>query len=786
MSLDKKSSDDLNAKSSTIKNVALASLIATWAYATDWKVSNLINQSDSSELVKSLNWVSSSSKDALAKLWYELDWNSLKTKKWVSSILWEDWAYSVSTFKSWDNTEGNIIVEKTNNPNKESDEAFAKTIQNNVSDLAKWKYTISKDGSFNHWKDYFSVKWNATINTWSTTTPSNTEIKDIKATYVNAVSSNLALWVTTYSDKSKSEWGIFYTASTKMPNWDMFTGQTGVVKKSWVIWNLSYDANIANLWVNYKGTAKNIPYTLWGWINKVSWSVNPTYWNIATGYDLKLDGSQTYANIELELSHKSKLWANVYNTKWIWTEYWLNYASWNLNTYYKNWFESSSKTLNSSWNSLDMDRTLKQSLWMSLNLKSNWYLVNPKLNLEWFKKSARFAANTVDSTWWMLTFTSWLDSSWLNLKTSDTIKVSNLSRSMYKQDYLNILNNSSHSPSDKEYFSSELKKLEGKKALIKNKYSNEFQWKTMNVEELKRVISDKITKEKEFLESHPNATNDYLMDLEADYYDLSNIQNEIDAINDFTWWIVKPISPKEVAMNAENMIDASTLKYMWAITWWITVAAIASSWGGGGGWSSSPNTPTSSPNVAPTRSDFTYWTSIGNSSKTFNWLTLSSAADANSDTLTATVKTDWTKWSFNVSWNNLTYNPNASMTGSDSWVITISDGHGWTKDVTITVNDIDTVAPLYQSATINVSSWTTWSGTVTFSEWSTLSGLAIINASDNTPAWWSVTVSSWSWTSTETLSITAPNNPWNFVKIRGTVTDLAWNASNFETDPWQL
>ncbi|MDD2565678.1 MAG: Ig-like domain-containing protein [Candidatus Gracilibacteria bacterium] len=108
------------------------------------------------------------------------------------------------------------------------------------------------------------------------------------------------------------------------------------------------------------------------------------------------------------------------------------------------------------------------------------------------------------------------------------------------------------------------------------------------------------------------------------------------------------------------------------------------------------------PNAIPTANNFTYGTNIGNSAKTFDWAILSAAADANGDSLTATVKTPGTMGTTSIVGHNLTYTPNAGQTGSDNVVITISDGNGGTKDITITVNGVDTVVP-----TMSAPSYTT-------------------------------------------------------------------------------
>ncbi|MCK9272601.1 Ig-like domain-containing protein [Candidatus Gracilibacteria bacterium] len=98
-------------------------------------------------------------------------------------------------------------------------------------------------------------------------------------------------------------------------------------------------------------------------------------------------------------------------------------------------------------------------------------------------------------------------------------------------------------------------------------------------------------------------------------------------------------------------------------------------------------------NVAPEAINSTYLTDIGNAAKTFDWKVLLTATDVDGDTLTATVQTNGTKGVFAIAGDNITYTPNASQTGSDICTIRISDGQGHTIDRTITVTNIDTLAP---------------------------------------------------------------------------------------------
>ncbi len=102
------------------------------------------------------------------------------------------------------------------------------------------------------------------------------------------------------------------------------------------------------------------------------------------------------------------------------------------------------------------------------------------------------------------------------------------------------------------------------------------------------------------------------------------------------------------------------------------------------------NSANGSSNHAPTASDFTYSTAVAHSAQTFSWLTLSSAADSDGDTMSATVQTQGSKGTAVVSSNNITYTPTANKSGSDTVVVRISDGNGGTKDITVTLNSIDT------------------------------------------------------------------------------------------------
>jgi hypothetical protein len=58
--------------------------------------------------------------------------------------------------------------------------------------------------------------------------------------------------------------------------------------------------------------------------------------------------------------------------------------------------------------------------------------------------------------------------------------------------------------------------------------------------------------------------------------------------------------------------------------------------------------------------------------------------------MSAAIQTQGTKGTAVVSGNNVTYTPSNNKTGSDTVVLRISDGNGGTKDITVTLNSIDT------------------------------------------------------------------------------------------------
>ncbi|MHB8988282.1 MAG: Ig-like domain-containing protein [Desulfobulbia bacterium] len=98
-------------------------------------------------------------------------------------------------------------------------------------------------------------------------------------------------------------------------------------------------------------------------------------------------------------------------------------------------------------------------------------------------------------------------------------------------------------------------------------------------------------------------------------------------------------------------------------------------------------------NNPPTANNFTYGTDIDNAAKTFDWKALSAAADVDGNPLTAAVQVQGTKGTFVIAGDNVTYTPAAAQAGSDTGTLRISDGQGGTKDIVVTVNNIDTLAP---------------------------------------------------------------------------------------------
>jgi len=134
--------------------------------------------------------------------------------------------------------------------------------------------------------------------------------------------------------------------------------------------------------------------------------------------------------------------------------------------------------------------------------------------------------------------------------------------------------------------------------------------------------------------------------------------------------------------------------------------------------------------AVPTANNFTYGTNIDNTAKTFDWKVLSAAADADGDPLTAAVQAQGAKGAFVVAGDNVTYTASANQTGSDSGTLRISDGRGGVKDITVTVNGIDTQAP---AAPVLVAVWGNYPG---FAEFNNAGGGTLSTPPDADLAAW--------------------------------------------------
>ena len=97
----------------------------------------------------------------------------------------------------------------------------------------------------------------------------------------------------------------------------------------------------------------------------------------------------------------------------------------------------------------------------------------------------------------------------------------------------------------------------------------------------------------------------------------------------------------------------------------------------------------------PTANDFTFWTNIGNTGRTADWLTLSNATEGScwtSSLLFSGIVTPATKWICSQVWTTgIKYIPNASKNGSDTCTIQIKDNENSTKNITITRTGIYTM-----------------------------------------------------------------------------------------------
>ncbi|NQD38888.1 tandem-95 repeat protein [Permianibacter sp. IMCC34836] len=90
------------------------------------------------------------------------------------------------------------------------------------------------------------------------------------------------------------------------------------------------------------------------------------------------------------------------------------------------------------------------------------------------------------------------------------------------------------------------------------------------------------------------------------------------------------------------------------------------------------------------------------------------ATDVDGDTLTYTLSTAAAHGTVTLNADgSYSYQPNANFNGSDSFVVTVSDGHGGTKDVTVTVN-VGAVndAPVAADQTISTDEDTTVTGAI--------------------------------------------------------------------------
>ena len=117
---------------------------------------------------------------------------------------------------------------------------------------------------------------------------------------------------------------------------------------------------------------------------------------------------------------------------------------------------------------------------------------------------------------------------------------------------------------------------------------------------------------------------------------------------------------------------------------WLTIATMTillTACGGGGGGGTDTN-------HVPTASNYGVTLDVNESEISSDWLTLSGAADADGDTLTASVQTDGTDGVCGIVGHTLTYAKTEESNATDSCVLSISDG---AAAVTVTV----TITPLY-------------------------------------------------------------------------------------------
>ncbi|WKE65518.1 ImpA family metalloprotease [Gallaecimonas kandeliae] len=110
--------------------------------------------------------------------------------------------------------------------------------------------------------------------------------------------------------------------------------------------------------------------------------------------------------------------------------------------------------------------------------------------------------------------------------------------------------------------------------------------------------------------------------------------------------------------------------------------------GGGGGGDAAPakdQAPNS--NQAPTASALALTYDWASQSASGNWQ--SQASDADGDTLTASVSQQGSLGSFSLAGDQLSYTANAGTQGDDQGTLTISDGHGGSTAMTVTVSGVD-------------------------------------------------------------------------------------------------
>lgn len=98
-------------------------------------------------------------------------------------------------------------------------------------------------------------------------------------------------------------------------------------------------------------------------------------------------------------------------------------------------------------------------------------------------------------------------------------------------------------------------------------------------------------------------------------------------------------------------------------------------------------------NIPPTASDYTYTTTVtGLVSFDWNSATTLNPQDSDGSIASAAIKTQGSKGTASISGNTVTYAPNAKQSGSDTFVLTITDNDGSTVNATVTISSLDTSA----------------------------------------------------------------------------------------------